>query len=39
MRLAGYTRFDVDPNGRIRRGRDEEARLRVALAGYLSPTP
>jgi hypothetical protein len=34
-----YTRFDVDPNGRIRRGRDEEDRLRAALAGYLSPTP
>ena len=37
--ILDYTRFDVDPNGRIRRGRDEEARLRAALAGYLSPTP
>jgi hypothetical protein len=37
--ILDYTRFDVDPNGRIRRGRDEEDRLRAALAGYLSPTP
>jgi len=34
--ILKYNCFDVDANGRIRRGKDEEFRLRSALAGYLN---
>ena len=35
--ILDYRQFDVDSQGRIRRGRDEEARIRAALTGFLSP--
>jgi hypothetical protein len=35
--ILDYRQFDVDSQARIRRGRDEAARIRVALTGFLSP--
>jgi hypothetical protein len=36
--ILDYSQFDVDSRGRIRRGRDEEARIRTALAAFLNQT-
>ena len=33
--VIDYSQFDVDGQGRIRRGRDEEARVRAALSSFL----